>query len=346
MRTEKPICAFSECLKRPDRGVTNVDIDRVSPSHYPDGVGPTIFESENADEIVRVWRTVSPDSQLDEISSTHPHFRWASKQLDGLTLIGYSMHGRVRARTDDGTRTVAGELTAGDAQLRSGEYTARLGDAWLMSGQGRYVAWDTYAQIRLVAIDLDDLELASLITTGLGPARRGPLALSAQSREFGRFWTSTLGFATRTLLGDHPLDNPLIDASFRAQIIQAMCVSFGLERDSVRNHRPSTTAAVRRALAYIDDHAAEPITVADIAQAARMSVRGLQDAFRRSLDTTPTQQLRRARLDAAHRALTQADSDSAGVADIAHHWGFPHVGRFARYYRDEFGQAPSATLRG
>ena len=51
--------------------------------------------------------------------------------------------------------------------------------------------------------------------------------------------------------------------------------------------------------------------------------------------------LRQVRLDRAHDDLTQAHGS---VADIAYHWGFTNLGRFARAYRDRFGEFPAATL--
>ena len=61
--------------------------------------------------------------------------------------------------------------------------------------------------------------------------------------------------------------------------------------------------ALRRAVAFIDAHAGEGIGIAQIAEAARGGPRGLQQAFRRYRDTTPTQYLHRIRLDHAHREL-------------------------------------------
>ncbi|WP_333755007.1 helix-turn-helix transcriptional regulator [Streptomyces sp. IBSBF 3352] len=107
------------------------------------------------------------------------------------------------------------------------------------------------------------------------------------------------------------------------------------------------SATLRRAIAYIDDHAHEPITVADIAAAAHVTIRTLQYAFRRHLDTTPLGYVRQVRLSHAHRdLLAAAPGDDTSVGAIAARWGFPHPGRFASLYRDMYGISPSHTLRG
>ncbi|MFJ4682983.1 helix-turn-helix transcriptional regulator [Streptomyces sp. NPDC091377] len=104
-------------------------------------------------------------------------------------------------------------------------------------------------------------------------------------------------------------------------------------------------ATLRRALTYIDDHADQPVTVAEIAAASHVTVRALQYAFRRHLDTTPLAHLRRVRLAQAHRDLVAADPDTgATVTEIAARWGFHHPGRFASLYRDAYRRAPHQSL--
>ncbi|WP_326835517.1 AraC family transcriptional regulator [Amycolatopsis rhabdoformis] len=104
--------------------------------------------------------------------------------------------------------------------------------------------------------------------------------------------------------------------------------------------------AVERARAWLDDHHAEPLTVADIARAGGLGPRQLQEQFRRRLGTTPTALLRDLRLGHAHRALLGADGpESRTVAEIAYSCGFTHLSRFAQDYRARFGELPSETAQ-
>jgi transcriptional regulator GlxA family with amidase domain len=99
-------------------------------------------------------------------------------------------------------------------------------------------------------------------------------------------------------------------------------------------------------LQFIDEHAGEPITLNEIAVAARLSPRGVQAAFRRHLDTTPLAYLRSVRMERAHRDLQSAQpANGENVAMIAARWGFAHLGRFAIDYRRRYGSYPSQTLR-
>ncbi|GLW73642.1 transcriptional regulator [Kitasatospora phosalacinea] len=106
-------------------------------------------------------------------------------------------------------------------------------------------------------------------------------------------------------------------------------------------------SALRRATEFCDERAGDAVSVCDIAQAARVSVRTLREAFRTHLDTTPLAYLRRVRLDHAHHDLKAiADGSARGtVTEVACRWGFTHLGRFSAEYRAAYGCSPSETTR-
>jgi transcriptional regulator GlxA family with amidase domain len=113
----------------------------------------------------------------------------------------------------------------------------------------------------------------------------------------------------------------------------------------VRDGSDHGRAVLRRAVAHIEQHHADPnLTMADIAAAARATPRTVQYAFRSRLDTTPMNYLRRVRLARAHEDLRRADPASTTVTAVAARWGFLHPGRFAFYYRQAYRETPSATL--
>jgi transcriptional regulator GlxA family with amidase domain len=101
---------------------------------------------------------------------------------------------------------------------------------------------------------------------------------------------------------------------------------------------------VKWAIDFMQEHIAEPISLNDIAMAAKVSVRTLQQGFRQFRDTTPMAYLHELRMAAAHRDLLASDAKQ-GIADVALRWGFTHLGRFAAEYRKRFGQLPSQTLK-
>lgn len=104
------------------------------------------------------------------------------------------------------------------------------------------------------------------------------------------------------------------------------------------------SGCVVRAEAFIRSNFKEPIQLCDIAQAAQVPPRTLQNNFRRYRSYTPMQYLRDQRLDLAHKRLKQSGPDDK-VVDIAFQCGITHLGRFASEYEVRYGELPSKTRR-
>jgi AraC-like DNA-binding protein len=108
------------------------------------------------------------------------------------------------------------------------------------------------------------------------------------------------------------------------------------------DHQP---VLLRRAIEFVDANVTHDIGLADIAEAVHVTPRAVQYMFRRHLDTTPLQYLRRMRLHYAHQDLRAADPARDSVNTIAARWGFMNLDRFAVLYRQTYGQSPQTTLR-
>jgi transcriptional regulator GlxA family with amidase domain len=112
-----------------------------------------------------------------------------------------------------------------------------------------------------------------------------------------------------------------------------------------RQTRAPAPYYVKRAEEYIREHLCAPLTLAEIAQAADISVRSLQCGFRQFRDTTPTAYLREQRLECARGMLQRAAQENISITDVALACGFHHLSKFAQHYRHRFGEAPMATKR-
>ena len=102
--------------------------------------------------------------------------------------------------------------------------------------------------------------------------------------------------------------------------------------------------AVRRAQEFMAANAEHAISMAEIAAASGVSLRSLQDAYRKARGVTLGEGLLALRLDRFRRALLSMESHGS-VADAAFAAGFGHLGRAAAAYRERYGEAPSETLR-
>ncbi len=283
-------------------------------------------------------------------------FRVAGTRIDGLRLDLITHTMTAEMETDVYRSVVA-------AQLRGGRLGATAGRRSIASGAGGWCLFDTTrpmqvrwedVAVRSVILDLAATRsLAGQLTGRPAEALGFPLGHPVD-RGLARYLTATCDHVQRDLLpSDALMANPLIRHQVVRTLTLALLASFpNAALDALLDPLSSMPVAgdpatVRRAVAFVDEHAGEPIGVEDIADAARVGVRALQLAFRKHRDTTPLEYLRRVRLDRAHRDLQDADPTRGDtVAGIATRWGFAHPGTFAIEYRRTYGRPPSATLRG
>lgn len=98
-----------------------------------------------------------------------------------------------------------------------------------------------------------------------------------------------------------------------------------------------TQVRVQKMLSYLYAHYAEPITAADIAQAASISRSEAARCFRDYMDCSPVNALIRYRLQTAHRLLHDT---SWTVQQISSACGFRSTNYFTRQFRKVYGYTP------
>jgi AraC-like DNA-binding protein len=91
-----------------------------------------------------------------------------------------------------------------------------------------------------------------------------------------------------------------------------------------------------RAREIIHDSVEETISIAALAAQVGVSVRSLQSGFRHFLGVTPLEYVRRHRLEKLHSALMESDG-AASVTELMLECGIVNFGRYAQYYRQQYG---------
>jgi AraC-like DNA-binding protein len=172
------------------------------------------------------------------------------------------------------------------------------------------------------------------------------LSCRPRSRGAVSAWHRALDYATATLAAPDTAQQPLVVATMAPLLAGALleCYPSNLtELDPASD--PALPETLKDAVAFIHRHAAADIGINDVAGAVHLTPRAVQYLFRRQLDTTPTEYLRRVRLHRAHQELVAGDRSGTTVTEIAQRWGFAHAGRFAVLYRQTYGQSPHTTLK-
>ncbi len=115
------------------------------------------------------------------------------------------------------------------------------------------------------------------------------------------------------------------------------------------DRQPATSAlapdhALRRAETLMQEQFADEITIGGIARDAGISLRQMQDLFRKTHGLSPHAYLTRLRLEQAHLHLKGATC-APTVTEAAMLAGFGHLGRFPNTYRRRFGRLPSQSRK-
>lgn len=206
------------------------------------------------------------------------------------------------------------------------------------------------ADHNLQLVWLDPVLLTRIAATDPAP-RLSPVrftSLAPLSQAAAASWNVVRGYAAELLANPLAAVQPLMIGNAAKLLAAAALATFpsnAMTDPTITDRHDASEATARRAAVFIDEHAQDDITTADIAAAAHVSIRAVQLAFRRHLDTTPTAYLRRVRLDHVHRQLLDAEPVRESVAAVAYRWGFASPGRFAAYYRQAYGVSPGQTLR-
>jgi len=173
------------------------------------------------------------------------------------------------------------------------------------------------------------------------------------------FWNTKRLYNTDPLIGAQMLKRLMgiisgIEHKLTAPSNQA--VDF-LQRSIIESFVPGLTSALPSASVrtgarlvsetedYIEAAGGRPVHISELCNALKVSRRSLHRAFGDTLGMGPATYLRRRRLSAIRSVLRGCDPAMISIGELAFEHGFPETGRFAAYYRAQFGETPSETCR-
>ncbi|MCS5485843.1 helix-turn-helix domain-containing protein [Curtobacterium flaccumfaciens pv. beticola] len=272
-------------------------------------------------------------------------YRYVAIGDDRMSIRRSQMHGSLRGDVAVEGQVVVQWIDSGSATVDVGRNAVRMqpGVPTLFPIEQRfdmeYRDWDQ----RLVHLDRDlVLDVASeryLVDGTLAFDRFTPPDAAAVDR-----WRTAVGGSVRALRDEGAESLAWHEA--QRDVVRALLDLYRFHGETAPvgwgEHR---NVRVRAAVETIHSRAHEPLTVSDIARAADLSVRGLQESFQRVLERTPMEYLREVRLRRAHDDLLRSEPGTVSVADVAVRWGFTHMGRFSGEYLRRFGEYPKQTLR-
>jgi AraC-like DNA-binding protein len=207
------------------------------------------------------------------------------------------------------------------------------------------------AGTRLLGVRIDRCAVEDALSDALGRQLMSQIDFtSSMSVGAGaaRSWMNMLFvFVEQLFRPDGLLNKPLAGLPFVDSLIRGLLLAADnpYRSEITGETHVVSPRAVRAAVEIIEEEAHLPLTVSSIAARCHVSVRSLQEGFRRYLDASPMTYLREVRLRRAHESLLESDPSTTNVAAVAYHWGFTNLGRFAAAHTARYDELPAATLR-
>jgi len=122
-------------------------------------------------------------------------------------------------------------------------------------------------------------------------------------------------------------------------IVALLAHIWGVDRSDGNSTQGFAPAVRKRVLSYVEEHLAQPLSLAELANVAGMSVRHFCRAFRASLGCSPHQYLLRQRVE---RAKALISARGMPLAEVAQCVGFSDQSQFTRTFRRHAGITPAA----
>ncbi|WP_372349939.1 AraC family transcriptional regulator [Streptomyces sp. KL116D] len=274
--------------------------------------------------------------------------------LGALTVGDISFGAEMRMSFGEpGVHHVAVPLTGGFAVRQGGGPAAcTTADRAVFFDPGHGIRIEEWsADCYCLTVKIDKAALHAQLETLLGrplarPPRFGPYL--DISRGPGRSWTNLVQWSLLEQDVSHGLlHQPIIAGRLEQTLLEGLLLASDHPyREALEAPPPGMRpAAVKRVMDAVRERPAEPYDAAGLAAIAQVSLRTLQEAFRRNVGMSPMAYVSEVRLQRVRQQLRASVPGTVTVTDVAYEWGFAHLGRFARRYRVRFGETPSQTLR-
>src|SRR3954451_9704017 len=303
--------------------------------------------------VARRWLEASYPGYRPEESNSHWNFSFRSRHVrvgsGSLARLRYSLSADNNVALSDVLVVVQPDDGGMKVSLGRHEDAVLPGSPVLLPAhQVVSVLWaDTVADC--VGVQTAEVERIAVETTGLEGTALRFTGLRPMSPALGRRWGDAVRRVVDVLVG-HPEVGaaPLVATALSQRLARAVLETF--PSTTLVSHRRlppdhATPAVVRRAIEHIEANAHREMTLTEIAGAAGLGARGLQAAFLRHRDTTPTGYAQRVRMARAPQdlAATAVPGPRTGPA-IAARGGSPDARPFAAAYLEPYGRLPEETL--
>ena len=304
---------------------------------------------EAADALARIYVA----AELTPIGAKSVNMQMNAVQLPFLTAGYLGFGADIRIRSDDVPAYYIDAPLSGSAvsRWRDGELVKTAIGSVAVFTPGSPCVLDWSGDCAQICLKVSELQMRRQLEAMLSRPVHKQITFARQfdlSTPAANDWYQLVRLLARqTLQPGGLLDHRLALENLQLLLIQGLLqIQPHNYTEALAGTEGAASAAVaKRAIDLMHAHPETPWSTGELAQATGVSARALQRSFKQIDHPSPMMYLQRLRLHRVHVELVASSPDSVTVTMIAGRWGFIHLGRFARQYRELFGETPSETLR-
>jgi len=341
-------------MKKQIRGAPAADqAGEACGTTLPPAEGVSVTRASDPSDAVEAVTGLFLPHRLHLSSGDEPLDMQLSALAVGSVTVGRLGYGRdLRLVTDEASEFHVNVPLSGAARSRSGRSAPLVTDtrtaAVFHPGHSADIEWsrDCTQLCLMIPGGVLESELERLLGRSLVAPLQFDFAMDL-ANPMGRSWADALRLVNREMedgpdVASHPLAARHVERLLLDGILLGQ--EHNYSEAIMGPARPGATGPVARAVELLQERPGEPWSTVTLAREVHLSLRSLQEGFRRDVGRPPMTYLRDVRLRRTHDELRAAAPSSTTVSAVASRWGIVHMGRFAAAYRKAFGETPSQTL--
>jgi AraC family transcriptional regulator, ethanolamine operon transcriptional activator len=175
----------------------------------------------------------------------------------------------------------------------------------------------------------------------------GVATIEPEHQAFGDQFISSLRDLDRSVQSFRSLPNAARLGQSVEHDLLARIATFIQHRSNIRSNDRrrlrQCDEILRDTMRLVEEDPTDMLDLQSMAKATGLGPRSLQRLFQAEYGLCPQEWFRIERLNRVHEELLNP-CNGTSVTHLATRWGFFHLSRFSRYYRELFGEKPSETL--
>jgi AraC family ethanolamine operon transcriptional activator len=209
-----------------------------------------------------------------------------------------------------------------------------------------YVAGPNESITVLVQQDLLKKHLDDVLEEGVSWEALLANFLTSNVKAVEEFQQEAMNILRQVLDQPECLGNPSSRALLQNQVLDMLSKLISESDYCPQKLPPPSTRSyiIDKAINFMSAHVSESMSMNEVSSSIRVSPRTLRYSFEELIGVSPRQYLLALRLNRVRCDLEKANSPGR-VRCIAERYGFAHMGRFAAFYYQTFGEMPSDTCK-